>query len=289
LEIVKSGHRQLELELFPPPHHLGRAPTAVGAPGDEPEVTVAIRPDPNDRRGRITDGSDGAFAPGVDDHRAMAWHLGGAGAKGREHGLEIRVEVRVVELHRPDEEAMWAVVEELRSAVEERAVVLVTLDHEMRPPADPESARVPSRKTTHQITRVGPGVLEDPREHGRGGGLAVCAGDDEAVEPATEDIVGDRLRLRQMGNVSFEHRDDLWIGARDRVADDDAVDFRRDAIGVETEAHRDFELFKDDAHRRVEVGVDALDAVAGLTQHSGQGGHRRAPDRKEIEKFFFEV
>ena len=53
--------------------------------------------------------------------------------------------------------------------------------------------------------------------------------------------------------------------------------------GVEAEAHRDPELREHLRHRRVERGVDARDALAGLVQQPGQGGHGGAADGKQVE------
>ena len=52
-------------------------------------------------------------------------------SKRQQHRIEIGVDVRVVELDVPDDRDVRQVLEELGRLVEERAVVLVALDHEV--------------------------------------------------------------------------------------------------------------------------------------------------------------
>ncbi len=92
-----------------------------------------------------------------------------------------------------------------------------------------------------------------------------------------------------MGNPTCEDCRYLRVVPRDSVADDHAVDVFGQPFGIEAEAHRDSELFKQCAHRRVELGIDTFDVVAKLVQHSGQRGHRGTANWHKVEAFALEV
>ncbi len=147
-------------------------------------------------RRRIASGSNRPLAPCVHQHRTVVRDLCRSCTEGSQHRLEIRVEIGVVELDGADEEKMGPVVKKLRPAVEEGGVVLVSFDDQVGTATEAEPSGVPTRKTADQIAGIGPGLLEDPSQHGRGGGLAVGACDNQAFETARQNVVRDRLRLR---------------------------------------------------------------------------------------------
>src|SRR6266508_4324361 len=100
-------------------------------------------------------------------------------AEGFDDGGKIRIEVRVIEFDVADEEVPGLVVEKLRSAVEEGGVVLVPLEHEVRPSSPSISAGKVFHLAADQEARVAAGIQEQPGEKSRGGRLAVSARDDD--------------------------------------------------------------------------------------------------------------
>jgi hypothetical protein len=213
----------------------------------------------------------------------VAGHHGRSRAKSGQNTIEIGIKVGVVELDRSDGEEMGTVVEELRAAIEERGVVLVPLDDDVRSTPVPESAWIPQRKTTDQRGWILVSLLEDPGEHRRGGGLSVGAGYDQTLQPLSKHVMGDRFRLRDVGNPSLEDRGHLGVVSRHGVANDDPVDLVGKLLGIEADPHRDFELFEEGAHRRVEAGVDPFDPVAHGLEQPSQRSHCGASDRQKIE------
>ena len=76
-----------------------------------------------------------------------------------------------------------SVVDELRALVEERRVVFVSLDDEMRAAAEPRRDIEIAGHAADQKSRIEARVLEYPRQHARSGRLAVGTRDCE--RPAT--------------------------------------------------------------------------------------------------------
>ena len=85
------------------------------------------------------------------------------------------------------------------------------------------------RESADHETRIAPGVAEQPGEHGRGGGFAVGAGDDEVAFAAQEELLHD-LGQGMIEELAVERGLGLRVAARDGVADDDHVGVRRDVF-----------------------------------------------------------
>ena len=70
-------------------------------------------------------------AVGAEQQQAAARHEVDEAAERQRHRVEVRIDVRVIELDVVDDGDVGQVLQELRRLVEERAVVLVALDHEV--------------------------------------------------------------------------------------------------------------------------------------------------------------
>ena len=68
-------------------------------------------------------------------------------------------------------------------------------------------------------------MMENPCQQRRGGGLAVCSGDDQPLF-ARQKLVVQHLRHRLKWNALIEHTLQFNIAARDRIADDHQVGTR---------------------------------------------------------------
>ena len=77
---------------------------------------------------------------GVDDQQALRRDPGDELDEGLPHRLEVREDVRVVELDAGEDRPLRLVVEELGLLVEEGRVVLVALEHDALPPAELRTA-----------------------------------------------------------------------------------------------------------------------------------------------------
>ena len=97
-----------------------------------------------------------------DDHavRCDALH---AFAERVDDRVEVGVNIGVVELDVVDDQRVRAVVQELRSLVEERGVVLIALDDELRPVAELEVLIEVERNAAHNHARIAPRRFEQPR------------------------------------------------------------------------------------------------------------------------------
>ena len=85
------------------------------------------------------------------------------------------------------------VVDELRPLVEEGAVVLVALDHEVAAARQPVAAPEVDRHAADQERRVEPGPVQQEGEQARGRGLAVRARDHQR-RPRPQELLGQERR-----------------------------------------------------------------------------------------------
>jgi hypothetical protein len=151
-------------------------------------------------------------------------------------------------------------VQELGPLVEERRVVLVGLDHE-RPAAKPRRHAEVLRHAADEKARVQPGVLQNPRQQRRRGGLAVRAGHRQHV-PAAQHLLAEPLRAGRVGQVVREDVFDERVAARERIADHAQVGRACELRGVVAFLPGDAGLIELLAHRRINTGIAAAHAVA---------------------------
>ena len=97
---------------------------------------------------------------------------------------QVFVDVGVIELEIVEDQRARAVVDELGALVEERGVVFIGFDDEELAPAEARADRKISGHAADEEPGIEPGVFEDPRQHARGGGLAMRACDAEHVHVA---------------------------------------------------------------------------------------------------------
>jgi hypothetical protein len=94
-------------------------------------------------------------------------------------GADVRVDVGMVVLEVVQDHGARTVVHELCALVEERRVVLIRLDDEVRPRSEPRAHAEVIRHAADQKAGVAPRMLEDPGEERGGRGLAMGAGGGE--------------------------------------------------------------------------------------------------------------
>jgi hypothetical protein len=111
--------------------------------------------------------------------------------------------------------------------------------------------------------------------------FAVRAGDhDRACAP--EKVLADGLGQRAVSNFSIEDLFELGVAARDRVADDDEIEVRRDVLGAIAREGRDAFGGEEVAHRRVDILIRSAHVEALALQHRGKRRHRRAADADQV-------
>ncbi len=220
---------------------------------------------------------------GVDDQAAARRHGAHQVVELALDRRQVVEDVGVVELEVVEDRGARPVVDELAALVEEGGVVFVGLDHERRGgvAAARRDAEV-ERHAADQEARALAGRLEDPGEHRRGAGLAVGAGDGEHVA-AGEHVVGEPLRAAGVGRVGVEDGLEQRIAAGDRVADDEQVGRELQLRRVVAFDQLDAEGRELIAHRRIDVGVAAGDAVAGFAGERGQPAHEGAADAENVQ------
>ncbi len=120
----------------------------------------------------------------------------------------------------------------LRALVEKGGIVFVGLDHEKRRRA--ELRRYPEvTDAADQETGREPSILENPRQHGAGGGLTVGAADRQHAAVA-QDMIGEPLRPGGVAQTAVEHRLDGGVAAAQGVAHNHQVRRRVEVPGGES-------------------------------------------------------
>ena len=198
-------------------------------------------------------------------------------------GLEIGVDVGVVELEIVEDQRARPVVDEFGALVEECRVVFIGFDHEewrvTEPRADVEIARHAADQETRRKTRMIPGCAPAcwwwwschacrPRR----------APSDHAAPRATAIPAP-----RHEGNAALQQRLDHGLAARHDIADHHHVRCRIELRGVEALHDVDAQRLQLRAHRRIDILVRTGDAMTGGTRDGGDAAHERAADAEYVD------
>ncbi len=223
-----------------------------------------------------------AVFPAVDQQAALTGNGAHEMVELRLDSGKIGKDVRVIELEIVQNGRTGTVMDELAALVEEGRVVFVGLDDEEIGRRQPRRQPEVARHAAHQEARVIAGVLQNPGEHRRGGRLAVCAGYSEhPLLP--QHIVAQPLRPRDIGQVAVEDGFHQRVAPRDHIANHIQIGTDRQLRRIEALDQLDPLGFELGAHRRVDVGVAAGDAVPGLAGDEGDPAHEGAADSKDVD------
>ncbi len=188
----------------------------------------------------------------------------------------------MVELDVVHDRDIGQVLQELRRLVEEGAVVLVPLDHELTAAADAVTALEILGNSSDEHARVRTAVREQPPGKRRGGGLPVCSGDDDGAR-GPEEMIADRLGQRTVPDFPVEHFLELGVATGDRIPDDHQVELRRDVLRLESLEQRDPLLQQEVAHRRVDVLIRSTHVIALALEQRGQRAHGGTADANQVD------
>ena len=124
-------------------------------------------------------------------------------------------------------------------------------------------------------------VFQDPRQHGRGGGLAVRAG--HCQRPfVVQNIFQQPLRAGDIGQAAIENFLHQRIAACDHVANHKQIRCERNLLRIETFDQAYALRFELRAHRRIDIGVAAGDGVPGLLRQDRDAAHKGAANTKNM-------
>src|SRR5579862_1227529 len=146
-------------------------------------------------------------------------------------GIEIFVDVGVIEFDGSEDDCVRKVVEKLWALIEKGGVVLVAFKNEVMSAPEVEARSEIFGNATDQEGRMQACGVEYPGQHWGCCGLAVCSGYDEDVLPAKEFIV-EQLRQGAEWNALVEDVFEFDIAARHSVADHDHVGARLEILRV---------------------------------------------------------
>src|SRR5438105_13868787 len=101
--------------------------------------------------------------------------------------------------------------------------------------------------------------------------------------PAAEHVLGEPLRPRNIALPALENGLHQGIAARDDVADDPNVGAQGELRRVEAFGKLDAEPRELLAHRRIDVGIAAGNAVSRGLGDGGNAAHERAADAEDVK------
>ena len=202
-------------------------------------------------------------------------------------GGEIREDVGVIELEVIEHGDARPVMHELGTLVEEGRVVFIGLDHEGRPGvADTRGIAQLRRHATDQIARREARAFENPGGHGRGGGLAVGAGDGDH-RTAGQHLVTQPLRAGGIGQPTLEQRLDFGVAARDGIADHREIRRGDEIVGRIAFHQGDTGLGQLCAHGRIDVGIAPRDAMTTRARQKRQRAHEGTANTDDVKVHLF--
>ena len=145
------------------------------------------------------------------------------------------------------------------------------------------------RYTPNQKTGVQPGVFQYPGQHGGGGGFAVGAGDSQHMA-ALQHMLGQPLGAAGVGGTCVQngfHQREFGAAVgqacpRHHVADHEHVGAKRHLVGGKALDQLDAQCPELVAHRGVNPGIAAGDAVAGFPGQGGQATHEGAANSQNV-------
>ena len=119
--------------------------------------------------------------------------------------------------------------------------------------------------------------MQNPREHGAGGGFAMRARDGQHPPPP-QDMPAEPGGSGCIGNAPVQHRLHQRIAAAQRIAEQHAVRRRGEMRGVIAGAPADFGFGQQLAYRRIQRVVAAVHLVTCGAGELGYPGHQGAAD-----------
>ncbi|MCY1238260.1 hypothetical protein D9M72_509870 [compost metagenome] len=104
---------------------------------------------------------------------------------------------------------------------------------------------------------------------------------------ARQHVLAQPLRARHIRQVAIKDGFHQRIAARNHVADHEQVRLQRQLGGIEAFDQLDALRFQLGAHRRIDIGIAAGDAMAGLLGQHRQAAHEGAADAKDMNMHGF--
>ena len=223
----------------------------------------------------------GGFAVGQ-NHPAQGRHGAQQMVKLGLDGGQVRKDIRVVELEIVEHHGARPVMDELAALVEKGGVVLVRFDHEKRRAAKPRGNAEVAGHAADQIAGVEARVLENPGQHGGGGGLAVGAGHRQHPAPRQHHL-GEQLGAGGIGYALVQHMLHRRVAPAQGVADHHQVRGRLQLSRVVALDQLDAGGAELLAHRRVDVLVGTGDPVPLGPDQLRQRPHEGAADAENMD------
>src|SRR5205085_1900349 len=186
---------------------------------------VVSRPECLYARDRLVDERARTGTVGADEQQTFARDEIDQPAERERDRIEVGVDVRVIELDVVDDGNVGQVLEELRRLVEEGAVVLVALDHEIAAMAHAIAGSALAQvagDAADEHARVEPAVRQQPAGERRGRRLAMSAGDDNR-SGAPQEMFPDCFGQRAVADLAIGDLLQIRGAGRDRVASADEI------------------------------------------------------------------
>ncbi len=204
-------------------------------------------------------------------------------------GRQVVKNVGVVELQVVEHGGARPVVDEFAAFVEEGGVVFVRFDDEAFSQAQACGHAEVHRHATDQKTGLQSGRLQNPGEHGGGGGFAVGARHGDDV-PALQHVFGQPLRAAGVGVSGVQNgfhqrkfRAAIGLaGAADHVAHHEHVGGQCQLVGTKALDQFNAEGAQLVAHGWIDAAVAAGNPVTGCARQRCQTAHEGAANTENV-------
>ena len=203
-------------------------------------------------------------------------------AKGGFDGIDIFVNIGVIEFNGGKDHAFWVVVDEFGYFVEESGVVFIAFDYKVLGLGKSIRAVEIGADAADEDAGLALGVVEQPACERCGSGLAVRSCDDDDIALCEKEIVdsawhgGARDALLHGGL-------DFGIGGTAGIANDHKIGAGLEVAGLKTGEGFDLPCGKLIAHGRIDRQIGACDLITRFFEHPCQRPHARPADADEMD------
>ena len=189
---------------------------------------------------------------------------------------EISEDIRVIEFQIVENRDIRTVVNELRTLVEERGIVLVRFHDERRTGlAKTRRASEIAQYAADEKTGFETRGFQYPGQHARRGGLAVRPRHRQNLA-SRQYVLRQPLRPGSIGELGVQQGFDFRIPPGERVTDDDQIRSRLEILGTIALHQLDADLLELKAHRGIDIGIRAGHAISQHLCQTRETAHERA-------------
>src|SRR5260370_5570038 len=233
---------------------------------------------------RSAQGRTRVFRVAPNDHAAAPGNQIDQPAKSQFISLKIRIDVGVIVFERSNDQVIGMIVKKFGSPVPKGRLILVAFKDELLPAAEPITLSEVLRHAPHQKIRALGRGLKNPGQHGRRSRFSMCSADNDGMPLGKKHFL-QYFRHRTISNLAVQNFLELWIPARDYVADDHKIGRRLQVRCIKLTEKRYPQAFQQSGSGWIDSGIRPGHAKAVFAKHPSQRRHRRSANPDYMHMF----